>query len=351
MKPMPRNANVHPEASVHPSIELPNNVEIGCGTEVNEGAKLGPGVKIAERATIGKNTTLGANVQIGPETVIDDGVELADGVIVGRDCKILRGPNNLPTRINTNVTIGDGVEIAGGCRIDSNCSIADGVTVSDSVQIGINAEIGRDAVLQPRCNIGNDATVKREAEIGEECSVGARATIGEMTRTAPQSRVPETAHIENIANDAYRLAREFYPIRQAPAAGDRPDKALRIIDLYDDVPAAGLYPGLKLDMNDHWAEGTSLTDEVDAAIVKRRFPGDTDNQRDALLALAYHRIDNTHTAEGRIWVPANVRVWSVRNNQSQPHYIQAQSGEAAKLVAGMLQFDGSMDKVTATALT
>lgn len=352
MKTLPPDSYVHPEASVDPSVEIEANIRIECGATVKSGTKLAPGIRIGERVVIGRNAALGAGVQIGNDTEIGDDIQIAESVTIGHDCKIRRGPyDTITTAIEANVTIGNLVEISEASRLENGCRIGDNVIVKAAVRIRASALIGQEAILHAGCTIGENATVGEEAEIGEQSTIGQGATIGARVNLAPETLVAESGHLERIGNRTYRLACEFYAQRIAPAAAERPDEALRTIDLYDGIPAAGLHPGLHPDINDHWATGTSLTDEVDAAVVRRRFPDDPEAQRDALLALAYHGIDDAHASEARIWVPADLGVWSVRADDGSGMYIQASSAETANLVTGMLLLNKPKEHFKTTLLT
>ena len=109
---------------------------------------------------------------------------------------------------------------------------------------------------------------------------------------------------------AYRLASELYGERTP--GPDAESEVLRTLDISEEVHGAGLYPGFEPAVDDHWAHGTLLTSEVDAEIARRKIGVSEEKLRDALLAIAYTRIESYPDRTVGIWLPARFKQWWVQ---------------------------------------
>ena len=154
----------------------------------------------------------------------------------------------------------------------------------------------------------------------------------------------------------YRWARELHGTNAPPADG--PAVVLRVLDLDDQIRAAGLYPGFEPDINNYQTAGTMLTTEIDALVVKMKLPDDETAQDEALLGIAYQRlrqqmgIGNDNGNERRIWIPAKLKEWRVEGPYFQHNMamtVQAASRETAKVIAGVRLLDGADQELRAIA--
>ena len=116
-----------------------------------------------------------------------------------------------------------------------------------------------------------------------------------MTSTTTETAAPSTSRRHPAGENliSYRSAREF---RDSTKRGvdDEPQKQwLRVFTDGHDVLRAGLYDTPQPDLDDHWANGETLTDETDAAMISTCLAGaGTETMKTALLGIAYARISD-----------------------------------------------------------
>lgn len=104
----------------------------------------------------------------------------------------------------------------------------------------------------------------------------------------------------------------------------------------DGLLRAGLHPHPQATENDHWSEGTTLTDAADAMAAAARHPGNESLQQEQLLIAAYHRLDHDKDTPRNVYVPAELRPWAARftlDNQEILLYVQAATESGARYAA------------------
>ena len=118
---------------------------------------------------------------------------------------------------------------------------------------------------------------------------------------------------EHRASSAHRLATEFErQADRAAASPDTPHEYLRVFPDGDGTLVAGLYQTSERAINDHWAQGSPLTDKTDAMVAERLLPDNPPAQGEALAGLAYARLESDRTRQVNLQVPRKLKLWTVR---------------------------------------
>ena len=133
----------------------------------------------------------------------------------------------------------------------------------------------------------------------------------------------------------YRFAGEFH------RHGRPVDKTLEIsfLRVFRDEAGllrAGLHPLAQAGPDDHWDDGTTLTEATDALDAVAEHPDNKTLQQERLLIAAYHRLDHDRATPRNVYVPAELRPWAARfklGNQEVLLYVQAATDTGARYAA------------------
>ena len=99
---------------------------------------------------------------------------------------------------------------------------------------------------------------------------------------------------------------------------------------------AGLHPHAQAAPDDHWDDGTTLTEATDALDAVAEHPDNETLQQERLLIAAYHRLDHDRATPRNVYVPAELRPWAARfrlGNQEVLLYVQAATDTGARYAA------------------
>jgi UDP-N-acetylglucosamine acyltransferase len=213
-------ALIHPSSIVHPSAEIADDVEIGPFCTVGEFAKLGSGTRLTSHVVIEKWTELGENNEISPGVVLGGPpqdrkyhgersfLRIGDNNLI-RECVTIHrasgedtitqvGNNNFlmaymhighNSTVGSNITIANGVAVAGHVRIEDFANFGGLVGVHQKVRVGKYAMVGgmtRVNVDVPPFMIveGNPMKVKEINAVGLR-----RAGVSSETRMALRKAV------------------------------------------------------------------------------------------------------------------------------------------------------------------
>lgn len=75
---------------------------------------------------------------------------------------------------------------------------------------------------------------------------------------------------------------------------------------------AGLHPNAEPGDDDHWDDGTTLTETTDALEAVGEHPDNQTLQQERLLVAAYQRLNHDRTTPRNVYVPTELRPWSAR---------------------------------------
>ena len=178
-----------------------------------------------------------------------------------------------------------------------------------------------------------------------------------MTSTTTETAAPSTSRHHPAGENliSYRSAREFRDSKKRRVDDDPQKQWLRVFRDGHDVLRAGLYDTAQPDLDDHWANGETLTDETDAAMITTCLAGaGTETMKTALLGIAYARISDARPRPLNIGVPEQLKPWAVRVADSAGkddiQYVMADCSDAAKATAAVLAFERTMRKARTTCL-
>ena len=170
-----------------------------------------------------------------------------------------------------------------------------------------------------------------------------------MTNPAAPSTSADTATATE-GGISYSLMHAPDP-QQEPRVDHNQPKWLRAFEDGYGVMRAGLYDSPQPDQNDHWAEGEILTDELDAAMVTEalkdtlRSPAflgcPTEPIENALLGLAYARLEQNTNRPLNVNVPTKLETWTVRvatDTGYERTHVRATDDEIATTIAAVLMF-------------
>ena len=141
--------------------------------------------------------------------------------------------------------------------------------------------------------------------------------------------------------------------QQEPRVDHNQPKWLRAFEDGYGVMRAGLYDSPQPDPDDHWANGETLTDETDAAMVSKALkdathsPETVDQPTEpletALLGIAYARLKRNTSRPLSVNVPSKLETWMLRtpDDDGDEHrcWVMATDDNTAKTAAAVLAFD------------
>lgn len=164
--------------------------EKGCKTFISEHS-------VVETEDIGENVTIGHYCFINSEVVIGDGVEIQNNVSIISPCKI--GDNTI---IHSGVVIGtDGFGYYDDHGVNKRVPHFGGVVLGESVELGANTCIDRgtmsDTVIGDNVKIDNLCHIGHNVYIGENSLITASSVLGGSCRLEKNSYVGIGSVIRN----------------------------------------------------------------------------------------------------------------------------------------------------------
>ena len=142
--------------------------------------------RIHPTAEIGRNVSIDKNSRIDAGAIVNANVR--DGVKIAKKVEITNGPDDSPTRLGENVTVGEGSRIHGGI-------------VKDDVTIGTGATIEPGSVIGHHSTVGDDAVVTRGMKIPAygDISAGAGSPAQKSIKVRQGPFIEDTAHVDPTA--------------------------------------------------------------------------------------------------------------------------------------------------------
>ena len=133
----------------------------------------------------------------------------------------------------------------------------------------------------------------------------------------------------------YRFAGEFHR-NGRPVDKTLEASFLRVFRDEAGLLRAGLHPHAQATPDDHWNDGTTLTEATDALDAVTEHPDNETLQQERLLVAAYERLCHDTTTPRNVYVPAELRPWAARftlGNQEVLLYVQAATEIGARYAA------------------
>jgi UDP-N-acetylglucosamine acyltransferase len=153
-------AEIHPSAIVHPSACLGEDVQIGPCAFIDADVTIGERCRILHGAHIGRWTTLGAENLVYPGAVIGQAPQdicykgeesftiIGDGNVLREGVTVHRG-----NRPGTRTVIGNNNLFMVNSHVGHNCTIDNNVTLVNGVLLAGHVEVNDRAVISGNCQV------------------------------------------------------------------------------------------------------------------------------------------------------------------------------------------------------
>ena len=170
-------ANIHPSALIEDGAILGAGVEIGPFCFVGRGVRLGDGVKLQSHVVVMGNAEIGSETELWPHAVLGGSAQYrAEST---QDDTIRVGANNV---IREFVTINCGTQKGGGIT-----------EVGDGCYLMASSHIGHD------CHIGNNVTLTNGVGLAGHVTVGDNVIIGGLTAVLQFVRIGHDAFVGGMS--------------------------------------------------------------------------------------------------------------------------------------------------------
>lgn len=191
------SAVVDPSALVHPTASVGPLSIVGARAVIGEGACLHAQVYVGEDARIGARCVLWPRVcvldrcEIGAWTILHPGVSIGGDGFGYRPSPDGRSLVKIP-HVGT-VRIGEHVEIGANACVDrarfGATVIGDGTKIDNLCQVAHNCRIGRNCVIAGCTGIAGSVTIGDWVQIGGGCGIADNVTIGDGARIGARGGV------------------------------------------------------------------------------------------------------------------------------------------------------------------
>ncbi|MBV9080948.1 MAG: acyl-ACP--UDP-N-acetylglucosamine O-acyltransferase [Elusimicrobia bacterium] len=241
--------SVHATAIVDASAQIGKNVSIGAHTVIGPGVKIGDGCKIWPNVVI-EYTSLGSNCEVFPNVCLGltpqhlrykgepTRLEIGANGVFREGVTIHRGTpfDESVTRIGDNAYFMCYSHVGHDCRVGSNVTMANGVLLAGHVQVGDNVFISGVAAVHQFARVGKGAIISGGAmatnDVPPFCiAQGDRAVLRGLNVIGMRRLGMDKTAIRQV-KDAYKAV--FL-------SGARLEAALQSPELTVDAPAVKIF--------------------------------------------------------------------------------------------------------------
>ena len=201
------NADGFGDLCVKPDVDLQWGVTIGPNPSIGEAVVLESEVTIGEDVQIGDRVHIMSGARIGRGTIIEDDVLIGPNVRIGDHCRVGRG-----VAINANSEMDDDTIIGAESAVGTHTHIGANVTIGQNVQIYDLANIGDGCQLENEVYLGSsdldpDCHLKRDSYVGFNNRILSSFTLGENAAIGNSTTIDPGVTIgENrVIRDGVRL--------------------------------------------------------------------------------------------------------------------------------------------------
>lgn len=220
---------IHPEATLGARVRIGPHVSVDRGARIGDDVVLQPGARIHAGVTIGANSILHANVVVRHDCVIGRCVIIHQNVSIGADGFGYRadpkGGGLLKMPHIGNVVIEDDVEIGANTCVDrakfGSTVIGAGTKIDNLCMIAHNVRIGRCCVLAGRTSISGSVTLGDGVQMAGGSGAADHVAIGDRARIGAASivlrDVPAGASwLGYPADEAGAVKRQWVALKRLP---------------------------------------------------------------------------------------------------------------------------------------